>query len=115
MRFSSPSPSPTADSGSIFGGVSPLAAGLFRARTGSGERQNQGGASGERKTDSHAAVDVMATPRIVSWWTAFSGQANVIGVPCCRSGGSHVLAVRTVAVSVTPGGAVAAMRVVGPA
>ena len=32
-----------------------------------------------------------------------SGQANVIGVPWRRSGGSHVLAVRTVAVRVTPG------------
>ena len=33
---------------------------------------------------------------------AFSGHANVIGLPWCRSGGSHVLAVSTVAVSVTP-------------
>ncbi len=49
------------------------------------------------------------------WWTALSGHANVIGVPWCRSGGSHVLAVRTVAVRVTPGRAMAAIRVVGPA
>jgi hypothetical protein len=49
------------------------------------------------------------------WLTALSGQANVTGVPWCRSGGSHVLAVKTVAVRVTPGLAVAAIRVVGPA
>jgi hypothetical protein len=46
---------------------------------------------------------------------AFSGHAKVIGEPWCRSGGSHVLAVRTVAVKVTPGCALAAIFVVGPA
>ena len=48
-------------------------------------------------------------------WMAFSGHANVIGLPWCRSGGSHVLAVRTVAVRVTPICVCAVIRVVGPA
>ena len=110
MMFSWPSPLPTADSGSSLGGVSPVppdSSELEHATTSAAQAasarpsRNGGGCHGFSSN--------------YNWWTALSGQASVIGVPWCRSGGSHVLAVRTVAVSVTPGAAIAAMRVVGPA
>ena len=101
MMFSSPSPSPTEDSGSSFGGVWPLPPACSELEQATASTAQVAIAKPIRMADS--IFGDMRYSSIDRWWTALSGQANVTGVPWCRSGGSHVLAVKTVAVRVTPG------------
>src|ERR1700694_4309579 len=114
MMFSWPSPLPTALSGTIFGGFWPFPPDVSEL-----EHATTRAAHAVRARRSRTAMDFMASPCLAGQLsrscTALSGQAKVIGAPWSSPDGSDVLALSTVAISVTPGVATAAILVVGPA